>query len=129
MINTQVIKMKTQTLSKPTLFTPVKELADTPDVPSGVITREEAKTLIKATQGKFFTVTFIKKDNTKRVMNARLGVKTHLKGGVLPYNAEAKGFITVWDPTSKSGSDSGYRQINVSTISNLKIGRKEYNVK
>ena len=31
--------------------------------------------------GGFFTVTFLKKDNTTRVMRCRKGVKKHLKGG------------------------------------------------
>jgi hypothetical protein len=32
--------------------------------------------------GGFFTVQFMKKDNTTRVMRCRKGVKKHLKGGV-----------------------------------------------
>ena len=39
------------------------------------------ESVLKATQGKFFTVVFVKKDGTTRVMNARLGVSKHLKGG------------------------------------------------
>jgi hypothetical protein len=97
--------------------------AETPSTPSGAITQEEAKRLIKATNGKFFTVTFIKKDGTERVMNARLGVEVYLKGGQLAYDAEAKGLITVYDMKSK-----GYRMVNVNTIKYLKIGKNEYDV-
>jgi hypothetical protein len=102
--------------------------ASTPEEPSGTISKDKAKELIKNTKGKFFTVTFTKKDGTTRIMNARLGVKAYLKGGELPYNPEAKGLIPVWDPKAKSGSDSGYRMINVSTINNLKIGNNVYKV-
>ena len=64
--------------------------AETPATPAGAISTEEAKQLIKDTKGKFFTVTFTKKDGTTRVMNARLGVKAYLKGGDLPYDPDTK---------------------------------------
>jgi hypothetical protein len=97
--------------------------AETPSTPSGAITQEEAKRLIKATNGKFFTVTFIKKDGTERVMNARLGVKVYLRGGQLAYDAESKGLVPVYDV--KTG---GYRMVNINTITHLKIGKNEYDV-
>jgi hypothetical protein len=87
------------------------------------INRDEAERLMKETKGKFFTVTFTKKDGTTRVMNARLGVKAYLKGGELPYNPEAKGLLPVYDV--KTGD---YRMINLKTVSHLKIGNNEYNV-
>ena len=34
--------------------------------------------IVKNLNGKFFTVEFIKKDNTKRIMNSRTGVKKYL---------------------------------------------------
>jgi hypothetical protein len=53
------------------------------ETPQGSISRPEAKQMIKDTKGKFFTVTFTKKDGTTRVMNARLGVKAYLKKKLL----------------------------------------------
>ena len=97
--------------------------AETPSTPPGAISSEEAKNLIKATNGKFFTVTFIKKDGTERVMNARLGVKVYLRGGQLAYDAESKGLVPVYDV--KTG---GYRMVNINTITHLKIGKNEYDV-
>ena len=97
--------------------------AETPSTPPGEISKEEAKDLIKATNGKFFTVTFIKKDGSSRTMNARLGVKVYLRGGQLAYDAEEKGLIPVYDVKTK-----GYRMVNVNTITNLKIGKNEYTV-
>jgi hypothetical protein len=96
--------------------------------PVTTINSREAKRLIKATKGKFFTVTFIKKDNTKRVMNARLGVKQYLRGGELPYDPEAKNLIPVWDPNAHKKTGNGYRMISVDTITDLKIGDKEFKV-
>ena len=101
--------------------------AETPETPQGPISRPEAKQMIKDTKGKFFTVTFTKKDGTTRVMNARLGVKAYLKGGELPYDPASKGtygLIPVFDIPKKA-----YRMINVDTITKIKIGNNEYQVK
>ena len=98
--------------------------AETPEIPAGSISRETARQLIKDTKGKFFTVTFIKKDGTTRVMNARLGVKAYLKGGELPYNPEAKGLIPVFDVQKRE-----YRMVNINTITKLKVGNNEYDVR
>ena len=95
--------------------------AETPSEPSGEIDKEKAKELIFDTKGKFFTVTFIKKDGSERVMNARLGVKKYLKGGTLAYDPAEFNYITVYDMGSK-----GYRMVNANTIKNLKIGKNEY---
>jgi hypothetical protein len=102
---------------------PTPEEAPTPETPPGSINKEQAEQLIRDTKGKFFTVTFIKKDGTTRVMNARLGVKAYLKGGELPYDAAAKGLIPVFDIPKRA-----YRIVNLNTITNLKIGNNEYNV-
>lgn len=64
-------------------------------------------------KGKIFTVTFTKKDGTTRVMNCRLGVTKHLKGGESTLNPNE--YITVYDMQNK-----GYRAINRSTIIDVK---------
>ena len=94
------------------------------ETPQGSISRPEAKQMIKDTKGKFFTVTFTKKDGTTRVMNARLGVKVYLKGGELPYDSEAKGLIPVYDVKTKD-----YRMVNINSITYLKIGNNTYEVR
>ena len=95
--------------------------AETPSEPSGEIDKETAKELIFDTKGKFFTVTFIKKDGSERVMNARLGVKKYLRGGELKYDPAEFNYITVYDMGAK-----GYRMVNANTIQKLKIGKNEY---
>jgi hypothetical protein len=88
------------------------------------ISKLEAAQKIRDTKGKMFTVTFIKKSNgEKRTMNARLGVKAYLRGGVLPYDPNTKGLIPVYDIQSKD-----YRMVNIQGIVNLKTGGIEYNV-
>lgn len=68
---------------------------------------------ILSSNGKIFSVEFIKKDGTKRLMNCRLGVTKHLKGGNSTLNADK--FITVYDLQSK-----GYRAIDKQTIISVK---------
>ena len=56
------------------------------------------------TNGKIVSVTFLKKDGTIRVMNCRLGVTKHLKGG--SSTLDPTKYITVYDLQAK-----GYRAI------------------
>jgi hypothetical protein len=63
--------------------------------------------------GKIFTVTFIKKDGSIRELNGRLGVIKHLKGGVSTLNPDR--YITVYDLQSKV-----YRAVNKFTIQSVK---------
>lgn len=72
----------------------------------------------------FFSVTFIKKDNSIRVLNGLTGVKKHLKGGKLPYDPIAKGLIPVFDVQSE-----GYRMVNSQTVLEIKSDKKIYTIK
>jgi hypothetical protein len=87
------------------------------------ISRNELVQKIKDTKGDFFTVTFIKKDGSTRVMNARFGVKKYLKGGELPYDPISKGLLPVYDVKVED-----YRMININTIISAKVGGEEYMV-
>ena len=68
---------------------------------------------ILASNGKFVTVTFLKKDGTVRKMNCRMGVTKHLKGGESTLDAEQ--YITVFDMAK-----GAYRAINRDTIIDIK---------
>lgn len=59
--------------------------------------------------GKIFTVVFLKKDGSLRELNGRLGVTKHLKGGSSTLDPDK--YITVYDLRSK-----GYRAVNRETI-------------
>ena len=63
--------------------------------------------------GKIFSVEFVKKDGSIRLMNCRLGVTKYLKGG--SSTLDPAKFITVYDLQSK-----GYRAINKDAIINVK---------
>jgi len=97
---------------------------DNPEFPNRTISKKEATQIIKNTKGKYFTVSFTKKDGTNRVMNARLGVKVYLKGGTLPYNPDEKGLIPVFDAKIKK-----YRMVSINTINKLIVDKVEYDVK
>ena len=87
------------------------------------IARENLKDFIKATNGRFFSADFFKKDGSKRHINARLGVKKHLKGGVNKVEAPDRPYMTVWDAQKK-----GYRTLNLHTVDRLYMGGTVYEV-
>ena len=75
--------------------------------------------IIEASNGRFFSVVFIKKDGTQRTMVARLGVKKHLKGGQCTLDRSQ--FIIAYDV-----ENAGYRAINRDTIVSCKLDGVEY---
>ena len=70
---------------------------------------------------KIFTVTFLKKDGSVRVLNGRRKVTKHLRGGELKYDPIEKGLITVYDLQSE-----GYRMINSQTVLEIKADKSVY---
>jgi len=87
------------------------------------ITKNTAKKLIEESNGKIFTVTFIKKDGSLREMNCRLGVKQHRKGGELAYDPKKYNLIVVFDLQKMN-----YRMINALTIKQLNINSQKFTV-
>lgn len=87
------------------------------------ITSTEAAALIKEAKNEFFTVTFIKKSGELRVMNCRLGVKKHLVSNNSSTTSHISKYITVYDVKS-----SGYRNINIETLKEVKIHGNTFKV-
>ncbi len=77
------------------------------------MTVREFRTTVGET--KIFSVDFIKKDGSLRTMIARLGVRKHLQGGTLKYNAEEKSLLPVFDMEKQA-----YRMVNVNTIQEIR---------
>jgi hypothetical protein len=71
-------------------------------------------TLLQQSNGKFVTLSFIKKDGTQRTMNCRMGVTKALKGGVCTVNLDQ--YVVVYDMAKKA-----YRSINKDTIVSVSI--------
>jgi len=66
---------------------------------------------------KIFTAVFTKKNGDKRIMNARIGVKSKLRGGKLAFDPKSKGLITVYDMHKQD-----YRMLNIETLTELRVG-------
>ena len=80
------------------------------------------KSMIKNTNGKFFTCFFVKKDGTLRKMTARVGVKKGLANtGFI--REEKENLVCVYDMVAHD-----FRFINLSTLKSLKCGKLEYKV-
>lgn len=80
------------------------------------------KSMIKNTNGKFFTCFFVKKDGTLRKMTARVGVKKGLANNGL-VREEKENLVCVYDMVAHD-----FRFINLSTLKSLKCGKLEYKV-
>lgn len=87
------------------------------------ITKREAKKLILDNRSSIFSVLFTKKDGSKRSMNARLDVKSKLKGGELKYNPANFNYVIAYDMIKNN-----YRTINISTLEKLKLNKQEYDI-
>lgn len=85
------------------------------------ITRNKAFELVNSSKGKFFTISFIKKDKTERRMTARIGVKKGVNGQGLKYNPLDFGMKPVYDMANLD-----WRMINFKTATKLKINKKDY---
>lgn len=79
----------------------------------------ELASIVAASNGRFVSVTFIKKDGTERTMLCRLGVTKHLKGGESKLNADQ--YLTVFDVQKEA-----YRAINKDTILSVKLAGTIY---
>jgi hypothetical protein len=85
--------------------------------------KTEVNQIRKLVGSKIFSVVFQKKDGTLREMVCRLGVKKHLKGGELGYDAEEKNYLVVFDMQSE-----GYRTININTLKKIKLDGVSYDI-
>jgi len=88
------------------------------------ITTDKAKELIRETNGRIFSSTFIKKDNTIRTLTARLGKKYKSKTGrEAPYKAQNYNLLPVYDMRIKE-----FRMINFNTLLTLTINKINYKI-
>jgi hypothetical protein len=77
--------------------------------------------IVELAGNQIFSAVFIKKNGERREMLCRLGVKKHLKGGSLAYDAKARNLLPVFDMQKED-----YRMINISTLLELKINGVKY---
>lgn len=79
------------------------------------ISKSKAVELIQNSKGRFFTVDFVKKDNSQRTINCNYKI---------PSKPSKLGYIMVY-----SMKDKGYKNINPQTIKNLTINNINYKVR
>lgn len=80
---------------------------------------QERMSAVEATNGKFFTVSFTKKDGSERILTGRLNVAKYTKGGVNPNPKIGTTQIGVYDTRKKA-----YRTINLETVKWMHFQRK-----
>jgi hypothetical protein len=95
------------------------------------ITIQEGVDKIKALPaGSIYSVTFIKKDGTERLMNSIKGTARGVKGVGLSYDPAEKGLLPVYDlqQARKDPANPGkaWRSINLTTIKKIKCLGDEY---
>ena len=90
------------------------------------INKTKAKELIKESKGLIFNASFIKKDNTVRVLTGRLKVTQYLKENAKeqPYDPSKYNLQPVYDLKAK-----GYRMLNLNTLLTLNINANKYIIK
>ena len=89
------------------------------------INRTRAKELIKESKGLIFSTTFIKKDGTHRIMNARIGKQYASKTGrKAPYKPKEYNLIPLYDMRKKA-----FRMLNFETLLTLSINKTKYIIK
>ena len=88
------------------------------------INKERAKEIINKSNGRIFSAVFIKKDQTHRLMNARLGKHYKSKTGkAAPYKAKEFDLLPVYDMKIKA-----FRMLNFNTLLTLSINKNIYHV-
>ena len=80
--------------------------------------KEYYRDLIRNSNGKIFSVEFVKKHGELRKMNARISVKKGVNGKGLKYDPFERGYLVVFD----MGKDS-FRNINLNTIQNISLAK------
>ena len=72
------------------------------------------------------TVTFIKKDGSRRVLTGRMGVKKHTVGGVR--TTDPRDYAIVWEINNAEGHTgrAAYRNVNIHTIQSLVMSGVTY---
>lgn len=86
-----------------------------------IMTRNEIVKLIKESNGKILSVTFIKRSTgTERTLLCRIGVTSHLHGGDRAYDFDQHALIIVFDMKEKK-----YKSIPIENIISLRLGGEE----
>ena len=93
-----------------------------------VITRDQvAETLTSLKNGTIYSVTFVKKDGSVRMINSVKGTSKGVSGEGLRYDAKGRGLIPVYDlQLARQGSpeNKNWRMINVNTVTEIVVDKE-----
>ena len=82
--------------------------------------------------GTIYSVSFIRKDGTVRLMNSIKGTSKGLKGVGAKYDAKSKGLLPVYDlQLAKQNPDTpekAWRTVNVQTIFEVSVNKEKFEV-
>lgn len=85
-------------------------------------TTNQLASLFNATNGKFFTAVFRKKNGELRALNGRLGVHKYTNGEGQKFDPRSYDLVTVYDVKKQ-----GYRMVNLKGMVSLKSGKVQWN--
>lgn len=80
-------------------------------------------TLIKSNGSKFFGVTFIKKDGTKRTLTGHIRKVAGHDGSNTTSHIEK--YLTITLPTKDANGKEQFRNVNMETIQSVRMGGRE----
>ena len=97
------------------------------------INRIRAKEILSEMKnGTIYSVTFVKKDGSLRVMNSIKGTSRGVKGVGLKYDAEDRGLVPVYDiqiaKKDPTNPEKAWRMVNISTITNVCVNKENFEV-
>lgn len=94
------------------------------------ITPQQAETLLRGLKnGTIYSVTFVKKDGSIRLMNSIKGTRKGVTGEGLKFDPTEKGLIPVYDLQLRNkGTDEHkcWRMVNVNTLQRVVVDKTEY---
>lgn len=95
-----------------------------------VIPRKEVKEKLKSLKGgTIYSVTFVKKDGSLRLMNSIKGTHKGVTGEGLKYDADEKGLIPVYDlQLARKGEPENrcWRSIRIATVQKICVDNEEF---
>lgn len=97
------------------------------------INRSEIEQMISnLANGTIYSVSFIKKDGSTRLMNSIKGTGRGVKGVGAKYDFKSKGLIPVYDlqlaKKDPKNPDKAWRTVNIETIFELTVNKTKYEV-
>jgi hypothetical protein len=94
-----------------------------------IIPRQEVRQKLSSLpNGTIYSVTFVKKDGSIRLMNSIKGTRKGVTGEGLKFDAEEKGLIPVYDlqlRTQGIEEHKCWRMVNVNTVQKLVVNKEE----